>query len=138
MAQIHKLQLAGELKHVRAACDFAVAAAQAAGLNQQSIFYIELSVEEIVTNIIEHGYKNTDSDKTIEIITEQRADQLRISIIDQAPPFNPLEAAAPDPKTPLSARGEGGWGIAIVKQTMTQVSYSYENGHNRLTLVKKL
>ena len=33
---------------------------------------------------------------------------------------------------------EGGLGILLVKETMDEVEYSYENGKNILTILKKL
>ena len=57
---------------------------------------------------------------------------------DRGVPFDPLKK--PDPDTTLSAeeREIGGLGIFITKKTMDLVTYSYEDGKNILTMIKKI
>ena len=57
---------------------------------------------------------------------------------DKGVPFDPLKK--PDPDITLSAedREIGGLGIFITKKTMDTVTYTYENGENRLTMVKTI
>lgn len=140
MGDQHKLRVPVELDQVRVACDFVTAKARELGLSDDAVFHCELSVEEIVTNVVEHAFDNT-SDKTqnaIEIIVEAQSDQFQIAIIDNAPPFNPLMLNDPDPNKPLDERVPGGWGVYFVKQFMNDVRYRYENNRNHLILVKKL
>ena len=58
--------------------------------------------------------------------------------MDHGTPFDPLkkEDADNSPET-LNAR-EGGLGILMVKKLMDEVSYSYEDGKNILTIHKNL
>ena len=53
------------------------------------------------------------------------------------PPGNPLSAAAPDTTLSADDREIGGLGIFIVRQTMDDVRYSYEDGQNILTIKKR-
>ena len=61
-----------------------------------------------------------------------------IEFRDSGMQFDPL--AKPDPDITLSAeeRGIGGLGIYMVKKSMDEVAYRYENGQNILTLKKNL
>ena len=61
-----------------------------------------------------------------------------VQFLDGGKPFDPLakEDAATSEEA-LMAR-EGGLGILLVKTTMDGVQYSYEDGKNVLTIVKKL
>lgn len=135
----HRLRVPGELEQVRVACDFVSDVAREVGLGDDGIFQCQLSVEEVCTNIVEHGYHFSGADKSIEIVCEQHdGDMLRISILDDAPRFNPLELSEPDPGMSLWEREGGGWGVFFVRQYMNSITYQYENNRNCLILEKKI
>ena len=60
-----------------------------------------------------------------------------IEFRDRGIPFNPL--LKDDPDTTLSAeeRKIGGLGIFMVKKSMDDISYRYEDGQNILRIIKK-
>lgn len=132
-----RLRLPGKIEEVRAACDFVVRAARDAGFGEDGIFQSQLAVEEIFTNIVEHGYGHDGGSKTIELITEITDEALFISILDEAPHFNPLTLDKPNPEASLWEREEGGWGVYFVRQYMDNVSYKLDDNRNRLILEKK-
>lgn len=133
-----RLTVPGMLEQVRKACDFIAEVAESAGLTDEGVYRCVLSAEEICTNIVEHGYEFDGADKTIEIVFQYNAEKLTIIFIDEAPEFNPLEIASPDPNTPLWEREGGGWGIYFVKQYMDDVRYLYKNNRNHLIIEKRL
>lgn len=138
-AQTRSLRVPGELEQVRVATDFVTEVAQQAGLGKDGIFHCQLSIEEIFTNIVEHGYQFNSSGKTIELICQATETHLLISILDEAPAFNPLELEDPDPDTPLWERESGGWGVYFVRQYMDDVRYQLaSDGRNHLILEKSL
>lgn len=53
-------------------------------------------------------------------------------------PFNPLKKKDADITLSAEQRQIGGLGILMVKRSMDQVHYQYEDGQNILTLVKNL
>ena len=61
-----------------------------------------------------------------------------LTFIDSGVPYDPL--SRPDPDTTLSAeeRRIGGLGIYMVKKSMDDVSYAYEDGKNVFTIKKRL
>lgn len=132
-----RLRLPGKIEQVRTACDFVVKAAEDAGFGDDGIFQSQLAVEEIFTNIVEHGYAYDGDSKTIEIVTEITPETLIISIFDEAPYFNPLTLDSPSPETPLWDRKTGGWGVYFVRQYMDEVVYKRDQNRNRLILKKK-
>jgi len=100
-------------------------------------FSMNLALEEIVTNIINYGYKGDDNyDITIRFTLEKH--KLRIQIKDHAPEFNPLEVKDPDLNKPLEERDIGGLGIHLVKKFTDNFSYRRSNGKNIVTLTKSL
>lgn len=96
------------------------------------------AIDEIFSNIVKYGYKDCSGPITVEFaeLADMRAVQIRVT--DEAVEFNPLEVPEPDITLPIESRTEGGLGIFLVKKTMDDVQYKYENGKNILTLVKKL
>ena len=136
--QQSKLRLRGVIDQVRDACAFVINVATKAGLSEDGIFQCQLSIEEIFTNIVEHGYQYAGENKSIEIVCEWSDEALLIAIIDEAPPYNPLDASKPDPNTPLWERDAGGWGIFFVRQYMDDIHYRLLNERNHLFLKKKI
>lgn len=135
--QTSTLRVPGVIGEVRKACDFVVDFARSAGLSDDAVFQCQLSVEEVFTNIVEHGYAHDGDEKSIEIVNERKGDVLLITLIDEAPPFNPLDLDKPNPDLPLWERNDGGWGVYFVRQYMDDVRYRLVDGRNHLILEKK-
>ena len=57
---------------------------------------------------------------------------------DSGKPFDPLQKADPDVTLAAEDRAIGGLGIFLVKKTMDDMKYRYENGKNVLTLYKHI
>ncbi len=110
------------------------ALAQRQDWREDLVFKAKLVVEELVLNIIDHGYKNDESRK-IEVRLHYGEDALTIDIIDEASAFDPLtEAAAPNTSAGIDERPVGGLGVHLAKEMMDEVSYAREGNRNRLTL----
>jgi serine/threonine-protein kinase RsbW len=139
MGEPDRLVVSAEIKNVERVCDFVSAAAEKAGLDEEGVHRCRLSVEEIVTNVIEHGYWQSDSDaKVIEVRCGATDGVFSMTVIDSAPLFNPLALPDPDPSTPLWERQGGGWGIYFVKKFMDRVTYSDHGARNHLTMEKRI
>ena len=61
-----------------------------------------------------------------------------IQFLDHGKPFDPLAKEDADTSEEALMDRIGGLGILLVKETMDEVSYSYEDGKNILTILKKL
>lgn len=133
-----QLRITGVLENVWVACEFVVTQARELGMEERAIHHCYLAVDEACTNIIEHGYSSSCETCIIDITCQSDAQQFKITIADDSPPFNPLLRPDPDVQAPLSERGAGGWGIYFIKKLMDSVTYTYEGGRNHLVMVKKL
>ncbi|RMG77466.1 MAG: ATP-binding protein [Chloroflexi bacterium] len=139
--QEHRLRIPALQEKVKEACEFVSRLARAAGMNDDAIHRYYLAIEEICTNIIEHGYSQADyadQQPVIDLVCRQYPDRLSVTILDDAIPFNPLERAEPNPTTALEEREGGGWGIFFVKKYMDRVTYQYAEQRNQLTLEKRI
>ncbi len=107
-------------------------------INKDVAFSMNLALEEIVTNIITHGYGGREEyDITIRFSLEKH--NLRIQIKDTAPEFNPLNVKEPDDlEKPLEDRHVGGLGIHLVKKFTDDVHYRRSKNKNVLTLLRNL
>lgn len=121
---------------IKQICSFVVDAANVAGLDESSTFQCQIAVDEACTNIIEHGYEGEDRGR-IEVICNTNPGVLKIELLDQAPPFDPDKVPEPDLGAPLEEMKIGGLGIYFMKKMMDDVSFSRENGTNRLALLKR-
>jgi serine/threonine-protein kinase RsbW len=137
MGEEHRIVIPGMQERVPDVCDFVVAAARRAGLNERAVYHCQMAVDEACTNIIEHGFLAKGHTGQIEIVCRDDDDSYRISIIDDSAPFDPLDHAEPDPNTPLSEREPGGWGIYFIKKMMDEAHYAFVDGSNRLTIAKQ-
>jgi len=58
--------------------------------------------------------------------------------VDKGVPYDPLTAADPDVTLSAEDRAIGGLGVFMVKKTMDEITYRYENGSNILSIRKTL
>jgi anti-sigma regulatory factor (Ser/Thr protein kinase) len=96
---------------------------------------IAIAVEEIFVNIAHYSY---DGVGEAVITAENAADKLIITFEDSGIPYNPLAKDDPDVTASADDRDIGGLGIFMAKKLMDGMTYSYEDGKNRLTIEKHL
>lgn len=100
-------------------------------------YALQLSLEEVVTNVIKYGYRDT-ADHVIDLRFDLQGDQLTVEIEDDAQAFNPLDKSDPNLSLELEDRPIGGLGIYLVKQMMDSVEYRRVRDHNLLILRKRI
>lgn len=107
------------------------------GLPSDVVADIQVALDEVLNNIITHGYSD---DRVHEIRVRFTLDPhvLTVEIEDDGKPFNPLSVPAPDLSASSRERKVGGVGIHFVKHLMSDVAYSFQNNRNRLQLKKNL
>lgn len=99
---------------------------------------IDIAVEEIFVNIASYAYKDGNGKALICVEPDENNLSVAITFIDQGVPYNPLEKEDPDVTLSAEERDIGGLGIFMVKKSMDEVAYKYEEGSNIFTIVKKL
>ncbi len=96
-----------------------------------------IAVEEIFVNIVNYAYPESAGPADLEI-RELPGRVIEIILRDGGVPFNPLELEDPDITLKPEERRIGGLGIYLVKKSMDEVTYHYENSQNVLILRKKI
>ena len=106
-------------------------------LPQKVVFYVNLALDELLTNVISYGYKDDQQhDITVDLKLEERV--LTTLVWDDGEPFNPIIAQEPDVQLPIDERPVGGLGLLLVKRMMDQVEYHRIGDRNCLSLRKNL
>ena len=97
-----------------------------------------VAIDELFSNIALYAYPNGEGSATVQLDFDPQSREISLTFVDSGIPFNPLEHDAPDTTLSAAERAIGGLGIHLVRKTMDDVSYRWENGQNRLRIVKRL
>lgn len=98
---------------------------------------LELVLEEAVSNVIFYAHpEGTEGDITL--VAESDGSELTFILSDQGKAFDPTLKPDVDTDVNPTERKIGGLGIFIVKNIMNEVTYQRLDGHNLLTMKKKL
>jgi serine/threonine-protein kinase RsbW len=112
--------------------------AMEARLNQPESRKLELSLEEVLVNIIRYAYKDTKGkiELTCSIYPEER---IEFIVKDKGIAFNPLMQDVEVPfEASLEERKEGGLGILLLRKYMDEIHYERQSSYNILVLTKKI
>ena len=115
------IQMTASLKDLEYIRSFIGSKSAEFSLDEENTYNLQLSVTELVTNSIVHGYKGEAGN--IEIDVDQEVDKLIVRIRDEAPPFDPTQVPPPDLSLPLEERRFGGMGIFLIKQVVDEIRY---------------
>ena len=104
----------------------------------KAMMQISVAVEEIYINIASYAYGDSTAMAEILIDHDQALNSVSITFKDSGVPYDPLAKEDPDITLSAEERAIGGLGIFMVKKSMDDMKYKYEDGKNVLTIVKKL
>lgn len=102
----------------------------------KTISQVMLATEEVYCNIVKYAQMNGRNDIQFSYEISDNPLSITIRFLDSGIMFNPLEKNEPDVTAPLEDRPIGGLGIYLVKRSMDEVNYRYQNGNNILVLKK--
>jgi serine/threonine-protein kinase RsbW len=105
-------------------------------LTKRSTLEINLVLDELITNIIEHGDQNNAH--RIDVSLETKGKILTITVTDDGPQFDPTICPTPDTTLPLEKRKCGGLGILFVRKFSDCCIYERSDNKNIVTLMKSL
>jgi CheY-like chemotaxis protein len=140
-AQVHvplTLTCLASLQNLPALNALAGTACSRARAGEEDALAVRLAVEEVFSNIVHHGYPpGQPGPVTVAFVVEPGG--LRITIEDEAAPFDPLQAPMPDLEADAHTRAIGGLGWHLVFRLMDEVKHEVSGLRgNRLVLVKRI
>lgn len=104
----------------------------------KTVTALTVALEEMFVNVAHYAYGEKGGDVRLAVDFDETSRTVTFRMMDSGVPFDPL--AKPDPDITLSAeeRQIGGLGIFMMKKTMDEASYSYQDGCNVLTMKKRI
>jgi serine/threonine-protein kinase RsbW len=127
---------------IRAALDALAALVADHGLSKAVTWPVEVSLDEVLANVVRHGLPGRAGEATVEVelVLDPGAQppSCQVVVVDDGPEFDPLSAGEPDTSLGVEDRPIGGLGIALVRKLMDEVEYERRGGRNRLRLARRL
>lgn len=131
------LRIAAEFDNLLAAKAFVCRRAEMMGVPENLWSKLELVVEELFLNIVDHAQPKSGTGVEIICLRQSVGDypeeMFCISVRDWGPPFNPLEKEAPALEQDLDGRPIGGLGIYLIIQMVDYCNYVREDECNLFT-----
>ncbi len=134
---VERLTLRSELPELARVLPWVEALAVQYAIPERTVFAIDLCLEEVLSNIIRHGYRS-DPGQSIRIEFRSTGEGRFVFIVeDSASHFRPFDSAVP-PASPVPATLEdltpGGLGIPLLRNFADAVEWEPLEKGNRLTL----
>lgn len=137
MPSKNELTVAGYFENLAKISDFVEQAALQAGLDERSVYAIQMAVDEACTNIIEHAYGGEGKGR-IRLTCATQKDGLQIEIYDQGVAFDPDEVPELNTQAPAGERQPGGMGLFFIRKLVDRAEFTFgARQGNRLTLFKR-
>ena len=94
---------------------------------------LKLVTEEWFANIVNHGYADNEAGE-IEVELVAVANGIRLTVVDSAPAYNPLENIPGN--QPDQDFSQGGMGLIIIKSLTDEQHYSRNEAQNVFSITK--
>jgi len=99
----------------------------------QTVYRVNLALEEMITNIIKYGYDDYES-HDIDVCLEILPDEVVAVIEDDGHEFDPLTQEKSADAGTLEEQEPGGLGIHLIKQLVGNMSYKRDGAKNVLEI----
>ena len=131
-----KLTIDAKVENLAQVLSFVVGELEAADCPMKTQMQIEVAVEEIFVNIASYAYAPLTGSAEIGVAIQENPKMATITFVDRGIPYDPLAKEDPDVTLSAEERSIGGLGIYMVKKSMDDVRYSYQDGRNILIIQK--
>ena len=135
-----ELRVEATIENVRRISEFVREIGQRLRLTDDTLFDIELAVEEASVNIVRHAYRSGQVGDIL-VRVETTEDVVRITLTDWGLPFDAESVTPFDGHATVEMRAEGGTGLQLIHSLVDDVvrkTSSAPGGPNVLTLSKRV
>lgn len=140
MTQLAELRLAAIRDNLRTIAYFIQGVGHRLQLSDETLFELELAVEEAATNIISHAYPEPPIGD-MHLQANWIGNTVQITLTDWGMPLDPAKVKPFDLGAPVESRIKGGMGLHFIHELMDDVhraSGDFMGDANKLTLVKNI
>ncbi|MBQ6374073.1 MAG: ATP-binding protein [Clostridia bacterium] len=136
---MRELTVDASLDQIGRVTDFVNEQLSELGCSQRIRIQVDVAIDELFGNIARYAYDPEVGPATVRVDVEDDPLSVIITFIDHGVPYDPLSAEFVDTThLPAKERPIGGLGLFMVKKTMDDISYSYQEGQNILTIRKRI
>ena len=137
--KMRTITVSASVDQIRPVTDFVNIRLKELGCSDRIRIQIDVAIDEIFGNIARYAYDPETGPATVCVDVEEDPLCVIITFIARGKPYDPLAAEIRDTTAlPAAERPIGGLGLFMVKKTMDDISYTYRNGQNILTIRKKV
>ena len=130
------LKIETRLEELRRIATAVEALGRREGWSPNLVFRANLFVEEMASNVIDHGHDGGIHE--FEIMLTSEPDRLTIEITDDGRPFDPTRSSpSPSPADSVEERTLGGLGLHLARTMVDEISYERVRGKNHVALVAR-
>ena len=133
-----ELTIAATVENIETVTDFVNEQLEVLDCPMKAQMQIDIAIDELFGNIAHYAYNPDVGEATVRVEVIDAPLSVIITFIDGGVPYDPLVAADPDATLSAEERTLGGLGIFMVKKSMDEITYRYENGSNILSIRKNL
>ena len=133
-----EMTIAATVENIGAVTDFVDEQLEALDCPMKAQMQINIAIDELFGNIAHYAYNPDVGEATVRVEVIEEPLSVVITFIDGGVPYDPLSADDPDVTLSAEERGIGGLGIFMVKKSMDEISYRYEDGKNILSIRKNI
>ena len=128
----------GRYENLEEISKLVVDSAKSAGMDEDSVYALQLAVDEACSNIIEHAYGGEGIGE-IKVTIQPTQREFIVILRDRGQPFDPDQVPEPTRNVPLEEIEPRGVGLYLIRKMMDEVRFDFssETG-NVLTLVKRI
>jgi serine/threonine-protein kinase RsbW len=137
MSNNRTLTVPGRYEYLATIADFIAEVGRDAGFDQDTVFHVQMAVDEACSNVIEHAYQGQDEgDITLSVDFDRN--EWVIAIYDTGRAFDPESVPEPNLNAGLDDIKTGGLGLYFMRQLMDEVEFTFDHERgNKLRMVKR-
>ena len=110
--------------------------AELRGVNKKLLNSMDLMLDELITNIVLHGFEEAGETGHIKMKMEFDGELLKATVRDNAHSFDPFSVASADTTLTAEERGIGGLGVHFIRQMASAYRWRREGAYNEVVSEK--
>ena len=133
---LKEITLDATVENIETVTDFVNELLEQHDCSMKAQMQLDIAIDELFANIAHYAYGDKTGQATVSVDFSE--DSVTLTFSDTGVPYDPLAKDDPDVTLSAEERDIGGLGIFMVKKSMDDMIYRYENGKNILSIIKKI
>ena len=126
------------IENIPAVTEFVERQLEELNCSESAQVQIDIAIDELFSNIAKYAYDTEEGYATVRVEVLEDPMAVVITFIDEGVPYDPLDQEDPDITLSAEDREIGGLGLYMVKKSMDEISYEYDDGRNILKIKKTI